>query len=472
VRGAALAASSNTAACPAGRPNATIYNVAVTADLATTAAGSFVNADNTLSISASVADGASDGAGGFPHTSTSSQTATVTRRLWQTGAISAGQLAMGPVLIVATPSGIINGLARADGSAAWPAAASAYPLFSGPAVGGTASSPTVYYGLNNNAPSNGPSVFSLSAASGLSGSSCNAQAFVTRPAICSAAPLVRWRLSQFLALATDGSAAILEDDESDAATATGADCGAEGYGGIRMVGATCSIWIPALTVQSSTSSIGFLPSASGLAIGRNGRAFYVDRSHPQEIAVSGGAITSGSGVTCTKTSIITDSNGNDAPVCNGEHLVFSSGFGKDWSASFTTPLDAIGLLFGNASGSTQPYALASGSTAALTAAASRIPWAIDASNPPVIYLSTAAMLYAQRLSVAGIGASVWALPSVPGTAITDVVMDNAGVLYVSSNGQVSAMVTDSPGLGTGSNGWPIAGHDACRSYNLEYQCPW
>ena len=51
-------------------------------------------------------------------------------------------------------------------------------------------------------------------------------------------------------------------------------------------------------------------------------------------------------------------------------------------------------------------------------------------------------------------------------------MDKTGVLYVSSNGQVSAMVTDSPGLGTGNNGWPIRGHDACRSYNLEYACPY
>jgi hypothetical protein len=52
------------------------------------------------------------------------------------------------------------------------------------------------------------------------------------------------------------------------------------------------------------------------------------------------------------------------------------------------------------------------------------------------------------------------------------VMDKHGVLYVSSNGQVSAIATDSPGLGTGGLGWPIGGRDACRSFNLEYSCPW
>ena len=464
---AALTATGGTVACASGRPNAALYNVAVSSDLSTTAAGSFANADSTLSISVKVSDAASDGGGGFPNIGSNSKNVAVTRRLWQTGAISAGSIAMGPVLIVAAPGGTIDALACADGSLVW--TVNTFPLFSGPAVGGAAGSPTVYYGGLPSLKTD-PSVFSLSAATGAAGLSCNARAFITRPSGCSSPPVNDTRISQFLSLATDGTAAVIEDDESDAQTSGAIDCGAEGYVGYRL-GATCSNWIPDLTRQKSLSSIGFGNSASGLAIGRSGRAFYVDSARPQEISLSGGGITSG-GVTCATTPIIADSGGNDAPVCYGQALLFNGGFSTVWSGSFTSPLAANGFLVANVSGNTQPFVLSNGSTSGLAGGSSRIPWAIDASSPPVVYLSNSGTLFAQQLTASGIGAAVWGLPPVPGTAITDLVMDKTGVLYVSSNGQVSAMVTDSPGLGTGNNGWPIRGHDACRSYNLEYACPY
>jgi hypothetical protein len=100
-------------------------------------------------------------------------------------------------------------------------------------------------------------------------------------------------------------------------------------------------------------------------------------------------------------------------------------------------------------------------------------WAVDASATPVLYTTSGgatSSVFANFIGTAGVGGAAWALPGVPG-AITDLVLDKSGILYVASGGQVSALITDSPGLATGLS-WPIRSHDACRSSNLEYACPY
>jgi hypothetical protein len=58
--------------------------------------------------------------------------------------------------------------------------------------------------------------------------------------------------------------------------------------------------------------------------------------------------------------------------------------------------------------------------------------------------------------------------------ISDLVVAKNGVLFVVSGGQVFALQSDSPGLGTDTNSqfWPTRDRDACRSRNLSFACPW
>jgi hypothetical protein len=182
--------------------------------------------------------------------------------------------------------------------------------------------------------------------------------------------------------------------------------------------------------------------------------------------------------------LMTDASGTDAVVCGtsvagannpGRYTFGGSWGGNSWSGNVpgSTTIASSTFLFGTESGSPFTQGLFSLSTGALTQAFSNVVWAIDASASPVLYSSSGAALAANYVSGSGVGsAAPWALPTVPGTAISDVAMDKKGNLYVSSGGQVSAIATDSPGLGTGGFAWPLNQHDACRSSNLEYVCPW
>ena len=454
IRSASITNSGTAHACANGA-SATVFNVAVSGDLSTSTPGSFAGADNTSTIAVTIQDGVG-------HTAGSTVNVGVTRRLWQTGAIAATHLAMGPVLVVASDVGTITGLSAAIGTVAWGPVSNTANLSSGPAVGGSATAPLVYYGLNTT--SGKASVYSLAGGSGAGGVSCNASAAVFGNCPGSAYS----RDIQLLSLASDGTAAVIEDDEHTGITAAGADCGTEAYTGTH-VGAGCSSWFPSVVGATGLAVSG--ASATGAAIGRGGQAFIADRGVAKEIPVAGGSFTAGPANSCLGRAMVTDNGGNDSPVCDGQRTTWSSGFTLNWSTTFTRALQSGGFLVVATSGGAQPLTLSSGSPsgAGLT---SQTAWAIDASSPSVVYLSNGATLSAQHFSSGSFGSAAWGLPAVPGTSISDVVMDKSGILYVASGGQVSAIITDSPGLGTGSNGWPIAGHDACRSYNLEYSCPW
>jgi hypothetical protein len=374
---------------------------------------------------------------------------------------------MGPVLVVGSASGTITGLDPSTGGTSW-SRSSSIGLFSGPVVGGSTGSPVVYYGLDDPTYNN-KSVLSAAATSGAAGVSCNAAGVPTLPSGCTVGPFNQSRNAQFLALASDGTALVIEDDEVDGNTSTGKTCGTEGYAGTRL-GATCTGWMADTPGVTGTSLNYLVSSVTGLAIGRFGQAFFADRGLPAEIAVSGGGITKNAGAACTGPLITTDNSAN-WPVCSGQRDSFNgSSFSTSWATTFSAPLNAIGLVVANISGNSQPLALSNGAVVGSPLGAN-FAWAIDASNPPIVYLSSGGTLATLRLTASGFGTNAWGLPAVPGS-VTDMVMDKNGVLYVSSNGQVSAIATDSPGLGTGGLGWPIGGHDACRSFNLEYSCPW
>lgn len=59
----------------------------------------------------------------------------------------------------------------------------------------------------------------------------------------------------------------------------------------------------------------------------------------------------------------------------------------------------------------------------------------------------------------------------------DAATNRGAILFLAAGGTVRAVYTDSPGLGLGlggnsEQGWPTRGHDACRSYNLGFSCPY
>jgi hypothetical protein len=166
--------------------------------------------------------------------------------------------------------------------------------------------------------------------------------------------------------------------------------------------------------------------------------------------------------------LITDNSGLDSPISTGGRYTFNGAFSNNWTNGVDPVLSAPSLdrlLTASGAG----YAISNG---ALGFSAAGAPLLIDASSSPVVYWANGGTLNAMRLGSGGYGGYVWGLPAVPGSSISDAVLDKNGILYVVSGGQVSAIVTDSPGLGTASYGWPIRGHDACRSNNLEFVCPY
>jgi hypothetical protein len=166
--------------------------------------------------------------------------------------------------------------------------------------------------------------------------------------------------------------------------------------------------------------------------------------------------------------VLTDNGGNDSVLCGGGRYTFTGAFSpNNWAgvggnALVTAP--SLGVFLWSAG-----YNLSNG---ALAFNFTGTAWAVDASASPVLYYASGATLSANRFTSTGVGASAWGLPILPGTSISDLVMDKSGNLYVASGGQVSAIATDSPGLGTGSYGWPVRARDACRSSNLEFACPY
>jgi hypothetical protein len=167
--------------------------------------------------------------------------------------------------------------------------------------------------------------------------------------------------------------------------------------------------------------------------------------------------------------LITDNGGWDSPIATGGRYTFNgTGFPNNWNNG-VDPLLSAPLLDRLLTATGAGYALSNGASAF---PASGAPLLIDGSSSPVVYYASGATISAVRLSPGGYGSAAWGLPAVPGSSISDAVLDKSGILYVVSGGQVSAIATDSPGLGTAIGGWAVSGRDACRSNSLEFACPY
>ena len=202
---------------------------------------------------------------------------------------------------------------------------------------------------------------------------------------------------QPIALAKDGTAAVLEEDtDDDTTTATGI-CIKRVYSGQRM-GSACSSWLTNLITPPAAGGL------NGLSIGRGNQAYFSLKNTAREVGIYTTSIAA-SAIGCNGSPIVTDRSGIDALACGGQLLLWNDGvFSSVWTAGFAAPLlTGAGLLVANVSGSAQPFSLSNGSAAG-SPAGSVTPWAIDSSVQPLIYLSSGSIITARPLTGSGIGA--------------------------------------------------------------------
>ena len=443
--------------CPNGTV-AIVYDVAVSADLATVPADAFPSADNVLNVSVTVVDGAADPAGGeVPHPGSASKKVTVTRRLWQTGAVGYSRLALGPVPVAASPSAV-TAFKAADGSELW----TLQPghVLAGPAVGGSQGSPAVFF-VTGSETDPGASLHQVSAVDGASGNECS---FLASP-VSTCKGGFRTQFAS-LAIAADGSAVLADNFlVSEGIAGAESSCWSAAYTLAR----GCSTWV------ASTGG----HNLEGPFIGRQGRAFFIDtqtnaitgaQSQWMQERSLGGAATP-SGPPCAGLDLLTDRGGADAPVCDGTRYSFSDSgtYTPLWNGSAAPLLTLPPLdLFFAASGAT--YSIATG-LAINGFNGAGVPLLIDGSAAPVLYSASGTVLSALRIGPNGYAGIALGLPALPGNSIDDVALDGAGILYVASNGQISAIATSSPGLARGAS-WAARNRDNCRSSNLEFACPY
>jgi hypothetical protein len=442
-------------ACANGT-TATVFDVSVSGDLSTSAPGSFAGADNALTISVAVADRATDVSGSpAPHSTSATAPVSVTRRLWQTGPSAARLLALGPTLIASGPN-LLTGLRTTDGTALW---TNAVPVLSGPVIGGTASAPVGYIGQGSKTQNNTIVAFDLS--TGMTLNTCGVFATPSLPAGCKAPSSLA--VSNRLAITSTGAALMYGSvTNTGANTTTGDTCGAA-LSAAAMLGSACTL--PG----------GSTPAVVGqLTVGRGGRAFFVaevddfaagtTQSTLGELSIANGSVVTSS-ASC-RGMALTDDAGNDSPLCDqGRYTFDGASMNARWFGSNPSPAATVPAADEYFAG-TNRYGILSG---ALSAFNLGVVLAVDGSTSPIVYAATGA-----KLAAIGIDGSParFGLPGLPGTAVLDLAMDKHGNAYVvSDGGQVSAIATDSPGLGTASFGWATRGRDACRSSSLDFTCP-
>jgi hypothetical protein len=447
-------------ACANGT-TATVFDVAVSGDLSTSAPGSFTGADNALTISVAIGDRAVAVSGApAPHSSAASAPpVSVTRRLWQTGPSAARLLALGPTLIASGPN-LLTGLRTSDGTALWTNAASA---LSGPVIGGTAAAPVGYIGQGSKTQNN--TIVAFDPTTGATLGTCSVFTTPPLPSGCKAPSFLT--VSNQLAVTGTGAALLYASvTNSGVNTTTGDTCGAS-LSAVAMLGSTCTL--PGGSTPAAVDQ---------LAVGRGGRAFFVaevddfavgtTQNTVGELSIASGSVVR-SNAACNAM-VLTDEGGNDSTLCDGARYGFDgTSFTTRWFASTPGPevtVPAVDQYFGNS----RAYAISTGGTLFINPGNVI---AVDATaEHPVAYDSAGASLTANFMGASGPSASRWGMPALPGASILDFAMDKHGNAYVvSDGGQVSAIATDSPGLGTASFGWATRGRDACRSSSLDFTCP-
>jgi hypothetical protein len=467
-----MASSGSTFACSNGA-QAVLFNVGVTGNLAT---AHFTAVDNPQVLAATVSDAVASAGSAALHSASSSATANVTRRYWQTGNLGVSSLALGPsVVIGATGSGLV-GLGAASGQG-WTNTTAAANV----AVGVYNGAPAVFtlqQSATNSSLTGTLGFFDPGTGAAL-GTACSQQ--VTTTASGNPFPQIQ---TNALALFTNGDAAAVVSEEVDWSLTAGGDIYPARTAGWRS-SAGCPRWLNSSSSAKTYNNV----LGTNFVIGRNSWTYFgvgdaATTNAPALIAANAngnGPISNASACSSASGVVAADNGGSDALICDGvQKWTFNgAGFAPSWSVanSALPPFLVAGstnTILGDplGGGNTSGIDLVSGG-ATIPAYAARA-WLVDNSVVPNIFDSLpSGALEVRSTTGSSISGGLYALPTpVPNSPVADMIMDKTGILYVAAGGQVSALFTDSTGLGTNFNGWPVRGHDACRSSNLEYACPY
>lgn len=467
---ATVAASGSTFPCANGA-HADIYNYSITGNFG---GGQFANVDNNVSLAATVSDAVAGTGSAALHTASAGSSVNVTRRYWQTGNLGVTSLALGPSVVVGSSGSGLVGLNSATGQG-WSTPVSN----SASAVGSFNGSPAVFTLAQSNTnssvtgtlkvfdPANGAALGNCALTSAPPGSGT--------PSISSS--------DSGLALFTNGDAAMLVSAEIDwTATAGGDLYHARTYGLRSSPG--CPLWLNSTSVNQYYGNV----AVTNFVIGRSSWTYFgvgtgLGPDAPGLVAANAngaGPVTAGAACSGGDGLVATDNGGSDAVVCSGmaKWNFTGAGFSPGWKVAaiigpqfLVTP--ATGTVLGAAtSTATAGVSLVNGGQT--VGSNPFVVWLADASPTPVVFDSLPnGVVEARSMNGSSFSGPLYALPAVSNVAVADMILDRSGILYVASGGQVSAMFTDSTaGLGTAGNGWPVRGHDACRSNNLEYACPY
>lgn len=473
-------ATGATALCSSG--TAPILAFMIDGDLSTRSFGTQASLDLTATIS----DDLGHAALLAGQTYSARAPLALTRQLWQAANVIPGGnpgLAVGPKIVLAAGTTVV-GVIPSTGNRAWtasvPTLGTAATKIAAVAIGTSGATPVAYV-LSDNFPivrkaGYLASVSTFDAASGQFNGACTSNVTVPTPLLAGSIPNI-----------TDGRDALALYSNGDAAAVAGVEVDWVGIASDKYEQRTLG-WHVNGGCSPATGTTGWLDLPQGLTtnlvIGRGSAAYFgaetvdlLGSPLPQGLVAVGAGGTGGpllqNPAACNQGPFsLADNLGLDAILCSGGSKWTSGagGLAKTWGPSYgagpflTSP--AIDRVLTAVPGGTGLLSLASGATSYTLYGGTA--WLVDNGIVPVVYGSTAAGLEARHLTSAGLADVAWPLPAVPG-AVTNMMMDRTGVLYVVSGTALSAIYTDSRGLGAG---WPAAGRDACRSSNLEYACPY
>jgi hypothetical protein len=454
------------ATCKSGMTPA-MMRCTVAADLASTAPWSYAGLENAVGVGLAVGDT-------FGHPNSASTNINVTRRLWKSGPNGLQRAAAGPPphVFVGGTSGMFA-FDRVNGNGTqWTSTA----VGLGPAVSPNGGDPLVYWVDGTQGPLRAASAtfaFSDRSRCGFSsGSGVTYGAFSGLPILNDGrvAASISWSRDVTTCVTTCGCSDECTDRCCRVCTTDCQTSTQEGTNSVALRAGGCEA--SPLSTAEGNVVLGrgwYYWAAGGLT------ASWLSGSSSRSVASS-----------ASHTVVFEWSDGDAVAGDDGTRRDFN---GSSWIAPVSLPLlswpfsvTSFGsLIVGNMGGNWGVQRVDGlGMGTALAPASTSVAPIIDSStSPTLVYLGSPTgggsewLLAAPLTTSGGFDPIQFAVPF--GAPINDLVLASDGSLLVVSGGAVAVIVTDSRGLGTGSGGanaWPAPGRDACKSFNLDFACPY
>lgn len=475
-------ASGATFTCP-NQNIAKVYTYTLALDPATIARSSLPNENNSVPISIGLADPLGHGVGAGP-------SIPVTRRLWQSASIGATKIALGPQLFTLGSGGLIAVNKATGANTTWDAQATV--AGADVAVGGTSANPLVYW-LSSSSVSAGQMVVSPANLNSPSSFGCSigAKASNSTTGRC-LVNAIGDPIGGFINTTTKGAAIegiVVRDSGAAIGTALNITTGSS-YDCVAGVTTTSSSSSVVTTINTGSACPALAVEVNAPALhGASLFGLTNDTGGPQAFPLAGGSSSVSNGTGAIQLTASVTASGESVYLDSGQRWDYSNGV---WGTSAAAtgfvglPLIGLGTDFGAlavARGTTTYVVtnLLAGTRGVYPATGGARALAIDGAGTAFLSgVNVAADVVGVSInSTNGFGSVTWPGRAFP-AAIDDLVIDQSGVIYVASGGQVFALQTDSPGLGTDTtkasannqSSWPARGRDACRSRNLSFSCPW